>query len=488
MHLFKILTLLLIFLLLGCSTKEVSVNQPKIKPFEEKKQLPPPPPIVFENPYKEISPFEDKFITLSAKDAPLSYFLHSIAKAAEMNLVIGKDVDINQKITLNLQNAPLKEALDIIMEITGYFYQTKGNILFVKKYMSKIFKIPYIHTTSSYNSSLGGDVLGANNTNTGESNTNNVKGDFSLEYENPKEVNDFYTQLENNLKFLISKKGSFTLNKFTGVLIVTDTRENIKKIEKFLNKITKAASKGVLIEAKILEVILNKDHQLGINWSKVFESVSNGRLTITQTLGLSNAVAGSLEYTKQNFNLLIQAIESSGKVQTLSNPRIRVLNGQSAIILSGDIYPFWEKSVNYTTINTGNNTTVVPEVSYTRRDVLQGISLGVTPIIKDDETIILNIVPVSTSIEDVVTFSQDNQIVAMAPKLNIKEAGTVIKAKNNDLIVIGGLINDKKTKSIVKVPILGDIPIIKNLFRRTVISKSKRELVILLKIRIMGNE
>jgi MSHA biogenesis protein MshL len=489
MHLFKILIIFIIFFS-GCSVKQQEKKSIKpIKPFEEKKTPPPPPPIVFESPYKPISPLDNKFITLSAKDAPLSYFLYSIAKTANLNLVIGKDVNINQKITLNLNQAPLKEALDIIMDITGYFYEIKGNILYIRQYMTKIFKIPYIHTTSSYSSNLGGDVLGANNAQNGNSaTTDNVKGEFSLQFSNPKEANNFYNQLEKNLKLLISKNGKFTLNKFTGILIVTDKKENIKKIEKFLKKITKATSKGVLIEAKILEVILNKNHQLGINWNKVFNSIDNGKLTLTQTLGLSNAVAGSIQYTKQNFNMLIQAIESNGKVQTLSNPRIRVLNGQSAIILSGDIYPFWEKSVNYTTVTTGNNSTVVPEVSYSRRDVLEGISLGVTPIIKDDDTIILNIVPVSTSIEDVVTFTQNNQIVAMAPKLNIKEAGTVIKAKDNDLIIIGGLINEKKTKRVVKVPILGDIPIIKNLFRRVENAKSKRELVILLRLRVIDNE
>jgi len=491
MYLFKSIIIVFLTIFLGCSTTQVNKPQKEtslIKPFEETKTPPPPPPVVFESPYKKISPFENKYITLAAKEAPLSYFLYSIAKTANMNLVIGKDVDVNQKITLNLQHAPLKDALDIITDITGYYYDVKGNILYIKKYMTKIFKIPYIHTNSSYTSNLGGDVLGVNTNNDNENETNNVKGEFSLQYKNPEKANDFYTQLEKNLKLLISKRGNFTLNKFTGTLIVTDDKNHMKKIEKFIKQVAKTTGKGVLIEAKILEVVLNKDHQLGINWQKVFNNIDNGKLTLTQTLGLANGVAGSLQYTAKNFNMLIQAIQSNGKVQTLSNPRIRVLNGQSAIILSGDIYPFWEKSVNYTTVTTGTSTAVVPEVSYTRRDVLQGISLGVTPIIKDDNTIILNVVPVSTSIEDVVTFSQNNQIVAMAPKLNIKEAGTVIRARDNDLIVIGGLINNKKTKTIVKVPGLGDIPILGNIFRRTEDSKSKRELVILLRLRIINNE
>ncbi|NPA11268.1 MAG: hypothetical protein GXO62_03405 [Epsilonproteobacteria bacterium] len=491
MHIFKILTALL---LIGCSVK----NQPakpnqtsfsNIKPFEEAKTTAPPPPMVLESPYKQISPFDGKFITLSAKDAPLSYFLYSVAKTANLNLVIGKDVNINQTLTLNLQDAPLKEALDTLMDITGYYYKIKGTILYIKKYDTKIFKIPYLRSTSSYKSTLGGDVIGSNTQNsTDNTNGGGVKGDYSLNYETKDKDNDFYAQLESNIKLLLSKSGKYTLNKFSGTLMVYDTKENLKKIERFLNHLKKATSKGVLIEAKILEVSLNKSHSLGINWNKVFSSVAGGSASMTQTLGLSDAIAGTLQYNTESFNMLIQAIAQNGKVKTLSNPRIRVLNSQSAIILSGNILPFWEKKVDYTTVTNGSTTSTVPEVTYTRRDVLDGISLGVTPIIKDDNTIILNIVPVSSSIVDVITYKDDNQIVGIAPKLNIKEAGTVIRAKDNDLIVIGGLIGNKKQKTKTKVPFFGDLPIIGGFFSRTEENNEKRELVILLRLRIVNNE
>ncbi len=480
----KIILLLLLFLT-GCSTKNQVIKdnhnfETKIKPFEETKTN--TPPIVLPTPYKKISPLDNQYITFSAKNAPLSSFLYSIAKVTNLNLVIDKDVDINQQITLNLNNAPVKEALDIIMNITGYYYEIKGNILYIKKYMTKIFKIPYIKTNSSYNSDLGGDVL----SNTG-GNNQNIKGNFSLKFNNPKEANDFYNNLENNLKNLISQNGTFTINKFTGTLIVTDTKENIKKIERFLNQIKKSTNKNILIEAKILEITLNKSHQLGINWNKIFRNFADGTLQLTQTLPLQNGFAGSMSYSTDTFNMLIQALSTTGRIQTISNPRIRVLNGQSALILSGDIIPFWEKKVEYTTINNGNSSSVIPQVTYERRDVLQGVSLGVTPIITDNNTILLNIVPVSTSIENIVFFKDNNnQVVASAPKLNIKEVGTVIKAKNNNLIIIGGLISNQKTKNIAKVPFFSDIPIIGNLFKRVETSTAKKELVILLRLRIIN--
>jgi MSHA biogenesis protein MshL len=500
MALFRtILTVLLIFMMGGCALKpqpqpQRQTKKTVIKPFEpipktnEKTKT--PPPMVFAPTYQKVSPLDNKYITLNAKNAPLSQFLYAIAKAANLNLVISDGVNANQRLTLNLNQVPLTNALNVIMNMTGYYYQINGNILYVKSYMTKIFKIPYIHATSSYKANLGGDVIGSNtqenSSSSSSSSSSTIQGNFGLAYDNPKTANDFYKQLKQNIKSLLSKNGKFTLNTFTGTLIVTDKKENIQKIAKFLKTINKTATKGVLIEAKILEIVLNKSHQLGINWSDIINGVAGGTLKLAQNLGLQNSYVASMTYTNNNFNMVIQALESAGHINTISNPRIRVLNGQSALILSGDIVPFWEKSVTYVAVTNGTSTTVEPEVTYTRRDVLQGVSLGVTPIIKNDGTIILNIVPVSTSIESVVTFKDENHVVAMAPKLNIKELGTVIRTKNDSMIIIGGLISNSKSKTEDEVPFLSKIPILGNLFKRTVYTETKRELVILLRIRIVN--
>lgn len=499
-RLIAILATLLFFT--GCAAKN-SVSKPEQKlslenrfDFKNRKKVESNvPPMILPTPYKKPSVFDNRYFTFSAVDAPLSKLLYSIADTAKLNLVIDKDIDINQPVTLTMNNAPLKKALDTVMDLTGYYYEVKGNILHIKSTMTKIFKLPYIHSNTSYNSKLGGDVLGSNtsgSTGSGEgggSSTQNLSGDFSLEYENPKESNDFYAQIEENIKALISEDGKYTLNKFTGTLIVHDKKENIDRIEKFLESILHQSSRGVLIEAKILEVILNKGHQLGVDWNYVFNNFAHeGTLEFAQTLGLSGAVAGSVRFTGDNLKFLLQALKTTGDVQTLSNPRIRVLSGQSALILSGDIVPFWEKEVEYTAVSSGTNTSVVPEVTYNRRDVLEGISMGVTPVVKDDGTILLNIVPVSTYIEDIVTFEDNGEVVAKAPKLNIKEAGTVVKARDGDLIIIGGLISDIDIKTTQEVPGFSGLPLLGNIFTKREDTKTKKELVILLRLKVVDNE
>ena len=246
----------------------------------------------------------------------------------------------------------------------------------------------------------------------------------------------------------------------------------------------KQFNKQILIEAKILEVSLNKSHQLGINWDVVGKSVFSpgDTLEIGQSLGLTSAVAGTMTYSSNNFNALINAIDENGKIDTLSNPRIKVLNGQSAIISSGKLVPYWEKQVD-TTQGTATSDT---QVTYNRRDVLDGVTMGVTPTIMSNGRIMLNITPISSSIEgEKEYFDENGNSVATAPIINIKEAGTIIFAKNNDLVLIGGLISNSVSKQDTSVPYLSDIPYFGSLFKRVEDTKEKKELVILLRIKVI---
>jgi len=112
--------------------------------------------------------------------------------------------------------------------------------------------------------------------------------------------------------------------------------------------------------------------------------------------------------------------------------------------------------------------------------------MGVTPTILDNGKIMLNVIPITSNIEDVLDYTDENgNVVASAPVLNIKEAGTIIYAKNNDLVLIGGLINNTVEKHIDSIPLLGDIPYLGALFRNEVSTKEKRELVILLKLKVI---
>ncbi|WP_029521125.1 secretin and TonB N-terminal domain-containing protein [Persephonella sp. IF05-L8] len=490
--------------------KNNMVKSSKTTPTAHEKKITknfiPPPPIIKKPVIQKISPLEGKYFSFSANNAPLRTVLYAISKDTGMNLAISPDVNLSKVISANFNNTPAQTALDIITSLAGVYYEIKGNVIYIKATTTKTFHIPYIHTNSKYKADLGGDVLGSSayrggttGTTTGgvpltgtgrttSTSTSNLSGRFSLQYETPEDINDYYQEIETTIRDILqinstsqqNSLNSYTLNRFTGVLIVTATRDKMEKIENFIKILKKETKKQVLIEAKIIEVTLNNEFRYGIDWNLLMRNFlgTGASVNVVQSLALGTSY-GQVLVTGKDFQSILNALASVGSIETLSNPRIRVLNGQTALISSGIVIPFWEKE-----INTVTGTAVTQQVNYIRTSILNGILLGVTPYIGDGE-ILMNIIPVSTRIEDVRQLIDNGQVVAEAPVLNIKEAGTVVKVKDGDLIIIGGLIGTEERKIESKVPGLGDIPGIGALFKRYETVKTKKELIIFLRPHII---
>jgi len=535
MDLRKLLIIIISLSLLACSApksnKKVSakpvdykiVDIDKYKPAAKK--LPPPPPALKKPTVKKINPLEGKFVTINAINEPVSRVLFMIAADTGLNLVISPSVDKDNKVTLTLQNAPAEEALNIVMETTGLLYELDGSIIRIKKYLSKKFIIPYIKNTSEYKSKLGGDIVG----NATEDNKG-LKGDFSLEYKNSANRNDLYAIIAKDLQAILFptvmdskgqtgnesgqdkknpsdggkadvelKNGSyqagmgdmrgFTLNIFTGTLIVRASKTKMELVDEYIKEVLKNIGKQVLIEARIIEVILDDAFSYGINWS---QSINQSRGTFNQifsTRSSANLASSALlpvatfADSTRGYSLLMSFLEKHGTLETLGKPRIRVVNGQSAIISSGSLIPYWERTVE----EQDNNGITEKTITYDRTTVLDGIILGVTPYIHDDGKITLNIVPVSSSIQSEKTiYDENNALAASFPIVNLKEAGTVIKVIDGETIIMGGLINNKQSETEEKIPLLGDIPGIGALFKSKTIINQKRELVIMLTTRIIN--
>ncbi len=515
--------LVFISLLVGCSYKAEKVVKTKTnltnltsdRIYKEKKltkkKVYLPPVVKKKTGIKKVDIFEGKFFTFSANNAPLTTVLYAITKDTGLNVVISPEVDPSIKITANFNNTPLKEALNILMNLTGLYYEIKGNVLFIKETMTKSFKIPFVYAQSQYQASLGGDVLGSSLGMSGglsggggiggtgsfggggggtgggslggtTGGAAGLTGNYSLQYQTPEDSRDFFTQLEDNIVSMLSEKGKYTFNKLTGILVVSDKRKNVEAIENYINRIKREIQKQVLIEAKIVEVELSDEYQFGVDWSLLIKDILNtgANLTISQTLSLDNS-AGAFSIEGGNFSTLINALRKVGKVKTLANPRLRVLNGQSALISTGKIIPFWEKQIQTLAAQFATQ-----QVTFIRTSILDGILLGVTVHVNDDNSVIMNVVPVSSKFEGVKQFVQDNEVVAEAPILNVKETGTVIKAKSGDMVIIGGLISEDKEKTDEAVPGISSSKIFGGLFKKKVRKKTRRELIIFLKPEIVN--
>ncbi|HIE59558.1 MAG TPA: hypothetical protein EYH43_04960 [Persephonella sp.] len=503
----KVVTCILIAISLsGCALskndseiiKEIYAAKPKNETKKNKSSFsktrklqnisPPPSPFSILSEMETIAPLKTERITIHAINSPLKELLYSIANDLGLNLIVSPEVNINKNITLNLDNVLAKDALNIIENIAEINFQLKGSILFVKSIITKTFNISYIQALSGYNVSLGGNVLGNVNLAGNVGGGGNLgggllTGNFSLNYEKIIQEGDFYTQLERNIRHLLSRNGVYTLNRSTGTLVVTDRISNVRKIERFLNNLKKELRKEVLIEAKIIEITLNKEYSYGIDWNKILDILPDGSISLTQNLA-PNAYVGQILVSSLDFDAIIRAISTAGKIETLSNPRIRVINGQSALISTGTVIPYWEKQINNTILsnNVGGN---LQQISYVRTSVLNGILLGVSAYINNDNTITINVVPVSTRIKGEKQLIDNNQIVAQAPIIELKEAGTIIRVKDGNTIIIGGLMSKDKQINEIKVPLLGDIPYLGVLFKRKTISYEKKELIIFLKPQII---
>lgn len=431
---------------------------------------------------------ENKIVSFSGDNISLKMILYAIFSNTKYNVIFSPEVDSNTPITLNIKDTPLDTALETIMEIANLSYELKDNVIIIKDTEKRIYRFPYVKTISSYKSSLGGSTTGGRSGGSttgggsgGVNTTGNstISGDFKVNYKVDEDVNDIFKQIEENISNLLSDKGKLVLNKSTGILIVEDKRDRLKLIEEYLTKVKKELDKQVLIEAKIVEVSLNDNFQYGIDWNILLRNIDGGKIILNQTLSLANSAA-SLAVVSSDINSLINILSQTGELKTLSNPRILVLNNQSALITSGNVVPYWTKQVNIVggTVNTQPYSTV----TYTQTNILDGIALGVIPHIEDDGSIILNIVPISTTIIGEKQIKENNTVIGEAPILAIKESGTIVRAKSGDVVIIGGLIDKLNQELEEKVPGLGDIPILGYLFKQKKKYVSRKELIIFMKV------
>jgi MSHA biogenesis protein MshL len=433
-----------------------------------------------------------KIKKFSAENAPLKSVLYGIFQGTNLSVVFDPDVDVSKSITVDFKETSLAKALNAISDIAKVGFELDDNIVKVKPTIVKMFKLPYIKSVSSFNTTLGGNITGGSGRGTGgtggaggtggtggASGQMGFTGNFELSYTGNEDVYDIYTQIEENIKNLLSEKGKLTINKMTGLITVEDYPHRINLVEKYLSNIKKEIDKQVLIEAKIVEVSLSDSYQFGIDWNFLLRNVLNSRVTYSQTLALPGSTA-NLTVTSSSINALINAVANYGEVNTLANPRLLVTNNQTALISSGKIIPFWNKQINIV----GGTATTQPysTVTYTRRDILDGILLGLTTHIEDDGDITINIVPIASKLIGTRQLLEGNTVVAEAPILNVKESGTVVKVKDNDTIIIGGLISKDENTTETKVPLLGDIPVLGNLFKQKSKSKEVRELVIFMRV------
>ena len=250
-------------------------------------------------------------------------------------------------------------------------------------------------------------------------------------------------------------------------------------------------TKQVLIEAKIIEVTLNDGFQSGINWNTLSaRSSKNSWDTGLTSEQLTNPdrIQGifSLNFRVGDFAGALQLLETQGDVKVLSSPRIATVNNQKAVIKVGtDEFFVTEVTNNTTTSNTG--TTEAPEIELT--PFFSGIALDVTPQVGDKDEVILHVHPTVTEVEErvkTIALGDSDYNLPLAFS-RVRETDSIVKARSGQIVVIGGLMQNRQQITEASVPLLGDIPILGWLFRQERRQVLQSELVILLQPKVIGS-
>ncbi|HGG9931704.1 TPA: type IV pilus secretin PilQ [Neisseria meningitidis] len=419
--------------------------------------------------------FTGRKISLDFQDVEIRTILQILAKESGMNIVASDSV--NGKMTLSLKDVPWDQALDLVMQARNLDMRQQGNIVNIAPRDELLAKDKALLQAEKDIADLG--ALYSQN--------------FQLKYKNVEEFRSILrvdnADTTGNRNTLISGRGSVLIDPATNTLIVTDTRSVIEKFRKLIDELDVPAQQ-VMIEARIVEAADGFSRDLGVKFGATGKKklkndtsafgwgVNSGfggddkwgaetkiNLPITAA---ANSISLVRAISSGALNLELSASESLSKTKTLANPRVLTQNRKEAKIESGYEIPFTVTSI----ANGGSSTN-----TELKKAVL---GLTVTPNITPDGQIIMT---VKINKDSPAQCASGNQTILC---ISTKNLNTQAMVENGGTLIVGGIYEEDNGNTLTKVPLLGDIPVIGNLFKTRGKKTDRRELLIFITPRIMG--
>ena len=310
----------------------------------------------------------------------------------------------------------------------------------------------------------------------------------------------FAQEQNSNIKSLLSVEGKVLYGNEQNSLVVIDYPENVERVKEYLNMVD-VSPQQVMIEARVVEVKLQKEHALGVNWQLLADKkripLGQYNLGSPSALGsFSDGLKQSISYKNTNYppitgttsespftfgifdediNVILQTLANSLDTNVLSAPRVATVNNREAVIKVIQSLPWAEPDIQVS----GDSGAVTASWKINFEEV--GIILKTTPIINDDGDITMLLNPeISDKTSDYsLTITQGTTSIPYTiPAIDKRSASTKVVVKNGQTLIIGGLIKEKITKGETKVPLLGDMPFLGYLFKSKKDTVDKTELLI----------
>lgn len=282
---------------------------------------------------------------------------------------------------------------------------------------------------------------------------------------------------------------SVIINPESGVITVRATARQHEKIQEFIDRVIVSSRRQVLIEATIVEVTLGDGYQQGIEWTKVITGATGVGLSLTPASINSNVGSALTPFTlgyqnkQTNFeiNSIVNILQAYGTAKVLSSPRLSVMNNQTALLKVVENFVYFNvKADTVTTANVGNNTTVTT----TPQSVSVGLVMSVTAQVSDGDAVILNVRPTISSISELKEDPNPSipaGVKNYVPQIRTREIESVMRVNSGEIAVLGGLMEDSVNWKTGRVPLVGQLPLIGELFTTRNNAAVKSELVVFLR-------
>lgn len=439
--------------------------------------------------------FSGRRISLDFQDIDVRTVLQILAKESGTNIIASDSV--KGKMTLSLKDVPWDQALDLVMQARNLDMRRQGNIINIAPREEFLANDKALLQSEKEISELG----------------QLYSQTFQLKYKNVDEfrkilnLDDKTANSESSRNTLLSPRGSVLIDSSTNTLILTDNRTVIEKFRRLVEELDVAA-RQVMVEARIVEARdgfsrdlgvkfgysgINGRNSWGSSWSNALGNAGiayqnslamhNANATGSQTLPAltplnlipnislpattaSASVALVRSIASGALGLEIAASEEQGKSKTISNPRVLTQDRREAKIESGTEIPYQEATSSGAT-------------SITFKKAVLGLT--VTPNITPDGHIIMAVkinkdTPTDCTVDSMVTKC-----------ISTKNLSTQAMVENGGTLVVGGIYEEEDSNAVSKVPLLGDIPLVGNLFKSRGRSQTRRELLIFITPRIMDS-
>jgi len=455
--------------------------------------------------------------SLTIKDA-----IENLAESCELTLIV-KDSGAKHRLEkklyyVKLKNASMQGFLDTILTENDLNYNLQGNRLSISYLVTKTFKVHYISGARSGKSSAHVTIANAS-ASAGSNGTSKTGVSISSD-----DTFRFWQTIKDEVhKILVSAGDGGThytkagdawvgpdgqkweynplepiVNPEAGMITITGTAKQVRRVEKYIQALAKQIKSQVLIDVQILTVTFDNSRSTGVDWSQLYglqnftiDAMSYigknlGKFKTDKKEGVTdwegfdgggvNRVKGAQVLQHATVTDVVRFLRTQGDVRSVSSPRIMTLNNQPALISVGkELFYKLKSSVK----KDGDSTQ-----GETIDSVFAGVLLDITPEIDDRGMITLKINP---SITETLTPVSGDGARTMPPDLVRRQIASVIKVRNGNHAILGGLISTKTGTTVSKVPLLGDIPLLEYAFKRETKIEKTEELVIIITPHIVKN-